>query len=320
MEEKSQPSAKPATEGWIDGGNGHQLYWAAYGNPDGKPVLMIHGGGGHLIDPDTFKVFSPDTHRIIFLHQRGVGKSLPLGRLQDNTIDQNTDDMERLRQHLNIPKWDLFAWSFGAVLMVNYGAKYPANCGQLISYAPYLATEEDWDVVRERHPDKGRKFFSHFNAANGTEYVRNAFNTRAKATHDEHLASFYNNYKSGGGKDDFDTFLKSKNPAEWDRKVKEGVIGGLLEKEALIDQPAGWLASRTAGSQGFTALPVTLMFGDNDLWSGENSMTKRICPQATVVSLLGATHDVHDSVIQSQISHYLKSGQKRTVTPTPPSP
>lgn len=285
-------STAPADEGFLDTGDGHRLYWASYGPVDAPPLLMVHGGHGAVFDMD--KMTLPPNRRVIVLHQRGIGKSEPLGSLAHNTLDDNVRDIERLREHLGIEKWDVFAWSFGAVYMMSYAAAYPARCNSLTAYAPYLATEQDWDVV-------DRSFFAHHGAANATEYTKNAFENLASGTVGSWFESLYNTHKAAGGTLSFPDFVTTRTIQEWDRKFKESLVGALHEKQALADRPAFWLAAQTT-TAAFAALPVTLVYSDGDPWAAPHTGLARICPQAQILQIPAETHDVHDAVVQKYLS------------------
>lgn len=296
---KNQPDKGNFDEGYLNVGGGHNLYWASYGDASAPPVLLVHGGHGHVIDPEQFTAYAQSGKRVILLHQRGIGKSLPLGGVAQNSLEDNVQDIERLRGHLGIEKWDLFSWSFGATFMCAYAADYPQRCGKLTAYAPYLSTEQDWDVVTDK------SFFAHHGAKNATEYTQNAYQRLVSATPDAWLQSLYNTHKTAGGQMTPDAFKASRSPAEWDRKFKESLIGALHEKEALNDLPPLWLAARTKASAGFSKLDVTLVFGDKDPWSAVNAATLAICPQAKVLHIPAATHDVHAPAVQSALKTIL---------------
>ncbi len=286
-------SRTPRVEGFLDTGDGHRLYWAEFGPVDAPPLLLIHGGHGATFDLEKMDI--PPNRRVIVMHQRGIGKSEPLGSLSHNTLDDNVRDIERLRKRLGVAQWDIFAWSFGAIYMTAYAAAHPARCGQLVAYAPYLATAQDWDIVTDKD------FFAHHGAKDAVEYTRNAFENLARATPAEWLHSLHNTHKAAGGVLSFEDFAAARPPEAWDRKFKESLVGALHEKQALADQPAFWLAERTA-TAAFRALPVLLVYGEVDPWAAPHTGLARIYPQAKVIQIPAETHDVHDPVIQKHLA------------------
>lgn len=103
----------------------HQVYWEEWGNPKGTPIAIIHGGPGGGINHKWGQFFRPQSKngfwRIIYIDQRGCGKSLPFGQTQDNSTEDLIFDMETLRTHLHIDAWALFGGSWGTTLSLAYG-------------------------------------------------------------------------------------------------------------------------------------------------------------------------------------------------------
>ena len=94
------PVIEPFESGLLYVGDGHQLYWEQSGNPDGKPVVFLHGGPGAGASPVNRRFFDPLFYRIIIFDQRGSGRSLPLANLIKNTTNHLIEDIELLRKHL----------------------------------------------------------------------------------------------------------------------------------------------------------------------------------------------------------------------------
>jgi len=99
------PINPPFNEFFLDVTHGHKLYVAEFGNPDGFPVVYLHGGPGAGHNPAVQNSFNPDFYRIIMFDQRGCGESTPFASLEHNTIDDLVEDIERLRKYLKIDKW-----------------------------------------------------------------------------------------------------------------------------------------------------------------------------------------------------------------------
>src|SRR5256885_12770990 len=111
--------------GMLDVGDGHQIYWEVSGNPDGKPVVFLHGGPGSGTYPVQRRLFDPEAYRIVLFDQRGCGRSTPHVRAADADLSTNTTwhlvaDMEKLREHLGIGRWQLFGGAWGATLALAY--------------------------------------------------------------------------------------------------------------------------------------------------------------------------------------------------------
>ncbi|ABZ74937.1 Prolyl aminopeptidase [Shewanella halifaxensis HAW-EB4] len=112
---------------WLDVGDTHQLYVAQYGNPDGIPLLYLHGGPGAGCSTEELKLFDLSVYQVILLDQRGAGRSRPRGELKHNNLSSLLDDIERVRCWLNISQWMLAGGSFGATLALLYSAYYPSR-------------------------------------------------------------------------------------------------------------------------------------------------------------------------------------------------
>ena len=110
----------------------HRVYYEQSGNPDGKPVVFIHGGPGGGTNPRMRRFFDPAAYRIVLFDQRGCGKSTPHACLDDNTTWALVADMERLRTHLGIERWQLFGGSWGSSLALAYAQTHPACVTELV--------------------------------------------------------------------------------------------------------------------------------------------------------------------------------------------
>jgi proline iminopeptidase len=110
----------------------HNLYFEECGNPDGKPVVMVHGGPGGGANPTMRRYHDPARYRIILFDQRGCGRSTPHASLEENTTWDLVADMERLREHLAIERWQLCGGSWGSTLSLAYAETHPARVTELI--------------------------------------------------------------------------------------------------------------------------------------------------------------------------------------------
>lgn len=139
------PPLAPYSQGFLNLGGDHMMYWEQSGNPDGIPILIVHGGPGAGATNAHRRFFDPSTYRIIVYDQRGAGRSHPLGSLQDNTLPHLVKDMEKLRRHLNIERWHLFGGSWGSTLALSYAIENPQNCISLIVRSIFLMEQEEID-------------------------------------------------------------------------------------------------------------------------------------------------------------------------------
>lgn len=140
------PATEPYGSGHLDVGDGHVLYWEMTGNPDGKPVVFLHGGPGAGVSPDHRRQFDPDRYRILSFDQRGCGRSTPYADLTANTTWHLVDDIERLRREVaKVDKWQVFGGSWGSTLALAYAQTYPDRVTELIVRDIFLFEQYELD-------------------------------------------------------------------------------------------------------------------------------------------------------------------------------
>ena len=132
------PELQPYSQGFLRVDDIHTIYWEQCGNPDGVPILSVHGGPGEGSSPIHRRFFDPDHYRIILFDQRGAGRSQPLGCIEKNSRELLVSDMELLRNHLRIPQWHLFGGSWGSTLSLAYAIEHPTRCLSLILRGIFL--------------------------------------------------------------------------------------------------------------------------------------------------------------------------------------
>lgn len=130
--------------GLLSCGDGHQVYYELSGNPNGVPVLFIHGGPGAGLSAGYTRFFDLKTYHVIGFDQRGCGRSLPYLSLTHNTTENILADITRLREHLGIRQWMLFGGSWGTTLALLAAIKEPSTVSGLILRGIFLAREEDF--------------------------------------------------------------------------------------------------------------------------------------------------------------------------------
>ncbi|MBC7575708.1 MAG: prolyl aminopeptidase [Herminiimonas sp.] len=140
------PPIAPYRTGMLAVDARHTLYWEESGNPDGEPVLFLHGGPGSGTSPRQRQFFDPAHYRIVLFDQRGAGKSTPLGEYRDNTTPLLIADIEQLRRMLGIERWLVFGGSWGSTLALAYGQTHPQCCLGFILRGIFLCSrsEIDW--------------------------------------------------------------------------------------------------------------------------------------------------------------------------------
>ena len=121
----------------------HELYLEESGNPDGIPVLVVHGGPGGGCEDYHRRFFDAERFRIILMDQRGAGRSTPLAELQGNSTDKLVEDMEAIRQFLGIDRWLLFGGSWGSTLSLVYAQTHPERVSGLVLRGIFLCRPRD---------------------------------------------------------------------------------------------------------------------------------------------------------------------------------
>ncbi len=140
------PVIQPYFYQMMEVSDGHTLYVEECGNPDGIPVVVLHGGPGGGCSPGMRRFFHPDKYRIILFDQRGCGRSTPHASVEDNTTWHLVDDIERIRKHLGVENWIVFGGSWGATLSLVYAQKHPMHVRHLVLRGVFLMTfaELNW--------------------------------------------------------------------------------------------------------------------------------------------------------------------------------
>ena len=140
------PEIEPRGTGHLEVGDGHRLYWELSGNPDGKPVVFLHGGPGGGSSPAHRRQFDPARYNILVFDQRGAGKSTPYASLEANTTWHLVEDIETLRAHFGVDQWMVFGGSWGSTLALAYAETHPERVTELVLRGVFLFDphEVDW--------------------------------------------------------------------------------------------------------------------------------------------------------------------------------
>lgn len=136
---------EPYRTGYLKVSDLHEIFYQLGGNPDGKPVIVLHGGPGAGCYPWYFRYFNPEKFHIILHDQRGAGQSKPYAELKENTTKNLVEDIEKLRKFLNLDKVILFGGSWGTTLALVYAETYPENVSGMILRGVFTATKAEID-------------------------------------------------------------------------------------------------------------------------------------------------------------------------------
>jgi proline iminopeptidase len=140
------PAIRPYRTGRLRVSPVHELYFEESGSPEGKPVVFLHGGPGGGTSPAMRRFFDPKRYRIVLFDQRGCGRSRPHASLVDNTTWHLVADIEALRAHLDIERWQVFGGSWGSTLALAYAQKHPRRVTELVLRGIFLLrrSELEW--------------------------------------------------------------------------------------------------------------------------------------------------------------------------------
>jgi proline iminopeptidase len=137
------PAIEPYDQGRLPVSPVHTLYYEQCGNPEGQPVVFLHGGPGGGINPDYRRFFDPAAYRIVLFDQRGSGQSTPHASLEENTTWRLVEDIETLRAHLRIEDWHVFGGSWGSTLALAYAEMYPGRVRSLTLRGIFLCRPKE---------------------------------------------------------------------------------------------------------------------------------------------------------------------------------
>ena len=137
------PFIEPYLSGLLQVSDLHSIYWECSGNPEGLPILVLHGGPGGGSDPLYRRYFNPRKFKIIQFDQRGCGRSIPFDELQQNTTQDLVADIEILRSSLGIKNWHIFGGSWGSTLGLIYSIHYPISVLSLILRGIFLCRDSE---------------------------------------------------------------------------------------------------------------------------------------------------------------------------------
>ena len=139
------PPLDPFDQRMVDMGDGHRIHVEQCGNPDGIPVVILHGGPGGGCSPAMRRYFDPGKYRVILFDQRGCGRSRPTASIENNTTWHLVADIERLRKLFEIEDWVVFGGSWGATLALVYAQTHPDRVNRLVLRSVFLATQAELD-------------------------------------------------------------------------------------------------------------------------------------------------------------------------------
>jgi len=170
------PEIEPYDSGMLAVSSLHTLYYEQCGNPHGKPVVFLHGGPGAGCNPKTRRFFDPKHYRIVLFDQRGCGRSTPNAELTDNTTWDLVADIERLRAHLDIERWQVFGGSWGSTLALAYAQTHPQRVTELVLRGIFLLRRWELEWFYQKgcdaiYPDAWEPYLAHIPAGERADLI-----------------------------------------------------------------------------------------------------------------------------------------------------
>lgn len=183
------PPIEPFQNGWLKVSDLHALYYEQVGNPNGIPVVFLHGGPGVGAQTIYRRYFDPQRFRVVIFSQRGAGKSTPSGELRENTTWNLVEDIEKLRNFLGIERWFVFGGSWGSTLALTYAVHHPSQVRGLVLRGIFLGVqrEHDWLYVNgasQIYPELWEKF-THFIPEEERNDIVSAYYTRLTSSNEK---------------------------------------------------------------------------------------------------------------------------------------
>jgi proline iminopeptidase len=159
------PEIEAYASGYMSVSGGHEVWYEECGNPEGLPVVVLHGGPGGAVNPGMRRFFDPAKYRIVLFDQRGCGASRPNASLEENTTWTLIEDIERLRERLGVERWVVFGGSWGSTLSLAYAITHPDRVLALVLRGIFLLTKPElrWfyqDGASHLFPDAWERFIA----------------------------------------------------------------------------------------------------------------------------------------------------------------
>ena len=172
----------------------HEIYYEEVGNPDGKPAVVLHGGPGGGISPFLRRMHDPKSYRVILFDQRGCGQSTPHAELAGNTTWDLVADIEKLRQHLNIERWQVVGGSWGSTLALAYAEAFPRRVTELILRGIFALRRSEiaWFYQRGAdalYPDEWEGFLAPIPVAERADMIKAYYRRLTSSNASEQLAA-----------------------------------------------------------------------------------------------------------------------------------
>lgn len=304
-----------STEGFLDTGGEHRIWWAQGGSNTGFPVCIVHGGPGGRSRLESAQWFTPSGAKWHLLDQRGCGKSTPTGALGANTLNDLLADMEALRVTHGIEHWGICGGSWGALVALRYAIAYPQRVSGLLFRSPFLGTLEEIDSFFERMPQwlgpEGRRIAKLRAGTAGLRVLQKLASllhgdTEEAITTARMWDAFETDMASPRGES------RAALKAWLDNQAAISAASGLLQKFRVQAHylsngcflEADWVEQIRGGWIALQNLPVEIVQGDSDVVCppGATQSLLEIFPKAAVTWVSGVGHDMGSPMMRDALT------------------
>lgn len=182
----------PLEKGFLKVSSLHEIYYETFGNSEGIPIVVLHGGPGAGCDPSMARFFDLKTWYVVMFDQRGAMRSKPFACMQENTTQDIISDIERLKEHLGISRWACFGGSWGSLLALAYGQAYPESCLGFVLRSIFLGRKKDYSYLLygmgELFPEAYKEFLLPFSAEEQLDLVSSCYQKIMNPNPEIHLS------------------------------------------------------------------------------------------------------------------------------------
>lgn len=293
---------EPLRSGLLRVSDVHEIYWEESGNPDGLPVIFLHGGPGAGASPACRGFFNPERFRIVIIDQRGCGRSLPYACVEDNTTWDLVADIEAVREMLGIEKWLVFGGSWGSTLSLAYAQTHPERVLGLVLRGIFLCrpSEMAWldeaGGVSQIYPEQWQRFIAPVAPEKRGALIR---------AYHEMLFGSDETVRLAAAKAwaDWESYLIRFEPEEVDEDAYESLAIARLENHYFVN--GGWLQGERAilnNIDKIRHIPTVIVQGRYDLCTPMQSAWElsRAFPEAEL-RIVQAGHSSFDKPLSDAL-------------------
>jgi len=297
---------EPFASEWVSTNDGHEIYVEQVGNPDGIPVIFLHGGPGSSCKDHHRCFFNPQKYHVILMDQRGAGRSRPSGELQNNTTNHLLADLEMIRGQLNIDKWLVFGGSWGATLGLLYAQKFANKVLGLILRGTFLArkSDADWflkEGANRLYPEAWLRFITAVPNDERSDLVK-AYHQRLNSTEEKIRHEATREWDAWGGAV---VLGEEFNPAELEGPVPNSAVAqARIETQYAINNYFIAENQILGNVNRLANIPCHIIHGRRDFMCPiESSFTlAQLLPEAQFTVLENSTHLAHgDEMIDALV-------------------